>query len=208
MRNPYDTIGRIGLLLAIVGAVNWLLVGLFEWNLVQWIFTQSGTQTVDNMGERIVYIVVGVGGVLAIPMLAASLSRARGRDLRSDESSRSRDLDENDTAFYYGAPTDVRADRASRVAATSEESRTTEQKAPVRSEPSGPVRKTERVIVRTEEPIIGSTETATSTESVSGAHGTRESVSEGPDTGATDRDLRYGSVEEADDDLSEERRAA
>src|SRR5512141_429696 len=85
MRNPYDAIGRLGLLLAIVGAINWLLVGIFEWNLVKWIFTQSGTQTVDNLGERIVYIVVGVGGVLAIPMLAATLARARGRDVRSDE---------------------------------------------------------------------------------------------------------------------------
>ena len=81
MRNPYDMIGRLGLLLAIAGAVNWLLVGLFEWNLVQWLFTQSGTQTVGSTGERIVYIVVGVGGVLALPMLAATLARSRSRDV-------------------------------------------------------------------------------------------------------------------------------
>jgi uncharacterized membrane protein YuzA (DUF378 family) len=82
MRNPYDLIGRIGLVLAVVGALNWLLVGLFEWNLVKWIFTDSATQTVGSVGERIVYIVIGVGGALAIPMIAATLSRGRrtGRD--------------------------------------------------------------------------------------------------------------------------------
>jgi uncharacterized membrane protein YuzA (DUF378 family) len=109
MRNPYDLIGRLGLLLAIAGAVNWLLVGLFEWNLVQWLFTQSGTQTVDNLGERVVYIVVGVGGVLALPMLAASLTRSRSRDVSSEERGRSTaGLSDDDTAFYYGAPKNER----------------------------------------------------------------------------------------------------
>jgi len=78
MRNPYDWIGRTGLVLAIVGAVNWLLVGLFEWNLVSWLFTDSATQTA-SAGERVVYTIVGIGGLVAIPMVAATLSRARGR---------------------------------------------------------------------------------------------------------------------------------
>ena len=109
MRNPYDAIGRIGLLLAIAGAVNWLLVGLFEWNLVQWIFTQSGTQTIDSVGERIVYIVVGVGGVLAIPMLAASLARARSRDSEhTAHDSSDRFVETDDTAYYLGAPKNQR----------------------------------------------------------------------------------------------------
>ena len=77
MRNPYDWIGRLGVLLAIVGAINWLLVGLFEWNLVKALFADSATQTATT-GERIVYVVVGIGGVIAIPMLAATLSRLRG----------------------------------------------------------------------------------------------------------------------------------
>ncbi len=105
MRNPYDAIGRLGLLLAIVGAVNWLLVGLFEWNLVQWIFTQSGTQTVDSTGERIVYIVVGAGGLLAVPMLAATLARSRSRSVGHEErQSSARFVETDDTAFYLGAP--------------------------------------------------------------------------------------------------------
>ena len=77
MRSPYDWLGRLGLLLAIIGAINWLLVGLFQWNLVKAIFASSGTQDATG-GERAVYIIVGIGGLIAIPMLAASLGRMRG----------------------------------------------------------------------------------------------------------------------------------
>ena len=191
MRNPYDAIGRIGLLLAIVGAVNWLLVGIFEWNLVKWVFTQSGTQTVSDLGERIVYIVVGVGGVLAIPMLAATLARARGRDVRADESydrgragydRDRRELEADDAAYYYGAPKEARAEQSTRA------------------EQSGPVRKTERVIIRTEEPITDS-----------GVTGSGETPASAKTTTSADESLRYGTVEEADDEYgesTEERRAA
>jgi uncharacterized membrane protein YuzA (DUF378 family) len=203
MRNPYDTIGRVGLLLAVIGAINWLLVGLFEWNLVKWLFTPSGTQTVDDIGERIVYVVVGVGGVLAIPMLAATLSRARSRGARSDESyetGRSRDaVDDSDSAFYLGAPKEAHAEGRSDTAAASAEGRV--------AEPSGPVRRTERVIIRTEEPMIGSSETSSAEASTSEAAAFSRSVSDEPDA-ARGRDLRYGTVEEADDDWSEGRRAA
>jgi uncharacterized membrane protein YuzA (DUF378 family) len=108
MRN-YDAIGRLGLLLAIVGAVNWLLVGLFEWNLVQWLFTDSGTQTVSTVGERVVYIVVGVGGLLAIPMLGASLARSRSRSVEyADSDDSTRFVETDDTEYYLGAPKNPR----------------------------------------------------------------------------------------------------
>lgn len=96
MRNPYDVIGRIGVVLAVLGALNWLLVGLFEWNLVRAVFTDSATQNVASLGERITYIVVGIGGVVAIPMIAATLSRGRtrreeyGGDVRSIDDERRR----------------------------------------------------------------------------------------------------------------------
>jgi uncharacterized protein len=193
MRNPYDAIGRIGLLLAIAGAVNWLLVGVFQWNLVKWIFTQSGTQTVSSTGERIVYVVVGVGGVLAIPMLAATLARARGaRDERyageryAGERTRPSDADDNETAFYYGAPKDARAEDRGDIAASGADTATGQ---------SVPMRKTERVIIRTEEPLTGSAEGATTESS----------------TSSIDRSFSYGAVEEADDEYdagTEERRAA
>ncbi len=199
MRNPYDAIGRIGVLLAIAGAINWLLVGIFEWNLVKWIFTQSGTQTVSSLGERIVYIVVGVGGVLAIPMLAATLARARGRDVRTGESyrddraadARRGEVDANDAAYYYGAPKETRAEQTASAEQTARAEQT-EQTAGAEQRPL--VRKTERVIIRTEEPISGS--------GVAGSGEAAESAGER---------LRYGSVEEADDERgqsTEDRRAA
>lgn len=196
MRNPYDAIGRIGLLLAILGAVNWLLVGLFEWNAAQWIFTQSGTQTVDSLGERIVYIVVGAGGILAIPMLAATLARSRraGYDEASATGERD-DLRTDDMAYYSGAPKQAPAGRRA-VAETSMDtpsSSTLHDESPETLE-RGPVRKTERVIIRTEEPLTGR-ESA----------GVR-SVRDEPSATRGDRDLSYGPVEEADDEYGDEYR--
>ncbi len=175
MRNAYDTIGRLGLLLAIAGAVNWLLVGLFEWNAIQWIFTQSGTQNVDDLGERIVYVVVGVGGVLAVPMLAATLARSRSRDVSSDERVHSTtEVSGDDTAFYYGAPKNDRE---------------------LAREPQH-VRRIERVVV--EEPVPEPSAEARAADA-------------GSQSRSADESLRYGTVEETDEGLSEgyeERRAA
>jgi uncharacterized membrane protein YuzA (DUF378 family) len=50
------------LALVVVGALNWGLVGLFEWNLVEEIF---GTGTVTD----VVYVIVGVAGLLMLPRL-------------------------------------------------------------------------------------------------------------------------------------------
>lgn len=60
MRTPID---RIALLLVIIGALNWLLVGLFQYDLVAAIF---GSATV---GSRIVYSLVGVAGLYSISLL-------------------------------------------------------------------------------------------------------------------------------------------
>ena len=48
---------KICLWLAIVGGLNWGLVGLFDFNLVAFIFGQM------SMLSRIVYIVVGLAAV-------------------------------------------------------------------------------------------------------------------------------------------------
>ena len=53
----------IALILMIVGALNWLLVGLFQFNLVAWIFGAASVIT------RILYVLVGLGGVWGILML-------------------------------------------------------------------------------------------------------------------------------------------
>ncbi len=53
------------LVLAIIGAINWGLVGFFEWNLVAAIFAGEGLEQA-SAGERIVYALVGLGGLAAL----------------------------------------------------------------------------------------------------------------------------------------------
>ena len=50
----------IALTLVIIGAINWLLVGLFEFNLVDAIFGSLSILT------RIIYIIVGIAGLWSI----------------------------------------------------------------------------------------------------------------------------------------------
>ena len=57
-------INGIALLLVIVGAVNWGLVGFARFDLVAWIF---GGQTASV--SRIVYAVVGLAGLWCITLL-------------------------------------------------------------------------------------------------------------------------------------------
>ncbi len=53
----------VALILMIVGALNWLLVGVFRFNLVTWIFGASSVVT------AILYVLVGLGGIWGIVML-------------------------------------------------------------------------------------------------------------------------------------------
>ena len=50
----------IALTLVIIGAINWLLVGLFKFNLVDAIFGSLSVLT------RIIYILVGISGLWSI----------------------------------------------------------------------------------------------------------------------------------------------
>lgn len=50
----------IALTLVILGAINWLLVGLFKFNLVDAIFGSLSVLT------RIIYIIVGIAGLWSI----------------------------------------------------------------------------------------------------------------------------------------------
>ena len=56
-----DTIAQI---LSIVGCLNWGLIGLFQFDLVAWLF--GG---VDSLLSRIVYTLVGLAGVWCITLL-------------------------------------------------------------------------------------------------------------------------------------------
>ena len=59
-----ETIKKICLVLIIVGALNWALVGLFELDLVATIFGGS-----DSLLARIIYIIIGISGLVSISAL-------------------------------------------------------------------------------------------------------------------------------------------
>jgi hypothetical protein len=52
----------VWLALVVVGALNWGLVGLFEFNLVEEIF---GAGTVAD----VIYIIIGIAGLMMVPRL-------------------------------------------------------------------------------------------------------------------------------------------
>lgn len=54
----------VSLVLAILGAVNWGLVGLFRFDLVAWIF--GGQAAVIS---RVIYTVIGLAGLWCISLL-------------------------------------------------------------------------------------------------------------------------------------------
>ena len=56
-------IDKIALVLIIIGAINWGLIGIFNFNLVDTLF---GTMSVLS---RIIYTLVGISGLLGIKLL-------------------------------------------------------------------------------------------------------------------------------------------
>ena len=57
-------IQKIALVLVIIGAVNWGLVGIFNFNLVAFLF-----DGISEVISRIIYIVVGVAGLVSLTYL-------------------------------------------------------------------------------------------------------------------------------------------
>lgn len=60
-----EWLSRIALALVIVGAINWLLVGLFEWDLVAAIFGGETLRASSGL-SRLIYSLVGLAGLYAI----------------------------------------------------------------------------------------------------------------------------------------------
>ena len=54
---------KIALVITIIGAVNWGLIGLFDFNLVATLF-----ESVEII-EKIIYILVGISGLINIGIL-------------------------------------------------------------------------------------------------------------------------------------------
>lgn len=55
---------RVSLILIIIGAINWLLVGLFQFDAVAWL---CGGQAA--LFSRIIYSLVGLAGLWSISLL-------------------------------------------------------------------------------------------------------------------------------------------
>ena len=61
-----NVIQKIALTLTIIGALNWGLIGLFDFNLVEAVFG-------DSLLAAIIYMLVGVGGIINIMLLFTDL---------------------------------------------------------------------------------------------------------------------------------------
>lgn len=60
----FKLIDKVSLILVIIGAINWGLIGLFNFNLVDSLFGQP-----TNLIGRIVYILIGVSGIDMLMLL-------------------------------------------------------------------------------------------------------------------------------------------
>ncbi len=69
-----NIINKIALVLVIIGALNWGLVGLFTFDLVAWIC--GGATTVV---ARIIYTLVALAGIWSISMLFMNREEAAHR---------------------------------------------------------------------------------------------------------------------------------
>lgn len=54
----------IALIISIIGSINWGLIGLFQFDLVAWIFGGQG-----SIISRIIYGIVGLAGLWCVTML-------------------------------------------------------------------------------------------------------------------------------------------
>ncbi|MDL2234014.1 DUF378 domain-containing protein [Ruminococcaceae bacterium OttesenSCG-928-L11] len=66
---------RISLVLAIIGAINWGLVGLFRFDLVAFLFGGTGA-----ILSRIVYTLVALAGIWCISLLFRERETSHIRD--------------------------------------------------------------------------------------------------------------------------------
>jgi uncharacterized membrane protein YuzA (DUF378 family) len=54
----------LAFILVIIGAINWLLVGIFSFDAVAWLFTTNTAAM-----SRIIYIVIGIAGLWVLSHL-------------------------------------------------------------------------------------------------------------------------------------------
>jgi uncharacterized membrane protein YuzA (DUF378 family) len=66
--NSTDVITKILIVLAIIGALNWGLIGFFNWSLVDAIFG-GGAHEQTSTASRVIYAIVGVAGLVSLGLL-------------------------------------------------------------------------------------------------------------------------------------------
>lgn len=66
---------KTALILCIIGALNWGLVGLFQFDLIAWAFGGTGA-----ILSRVVYTLVALAGIWAISLLFRDTEASRVRD--------------------------------------------------------------------------------------------------------------------------------
>ena len=63
-KEMFFMLDRVSLLLSIIGGINWLLVGLFRFDLVAYLFGGQAATV-----SRVIYTIVGVAGLWCISLL-------------------------------------------------------------------------------------------------------------------------------------------
>ena len=66
---------KISLTLTIIGAINWGLIGLFQFDLVAWIFGGQGA-----IISRIIYTVIALAGIWCISLLFKNTAESTSSD--------------------------------------------------------------------------------------------------------------------------------
>jgi len=67
-----ETVTVIALILTIIGAINWGLIGFFNWNLVAAVFGERSAIS------RIIYALVGLSGLYLLLVFGRLLAGFRG----------------------------------------------------------------------------------------------------------------------------------
>lgn len=65
-----NVLQKIALVIVIIGALNWLLIGVFDFNLVSFVF-----DNVSTVVSRIIYIIVGIAGIIAVSSLFTTYNK-------------------------------------------------------------------------------------------------------------------------------------
>lgn len=64
----------IALILTVIGGINWGLIGIFQFDLVAWLFGGQGAVL-----SRIIYTLVGIAAVWCIPSCSGTMTSLKSK---------------------------------------------------------------------------------------------------------------------------------